>query len=144
MDDLLNTREVFEILKVDRITIYRMLQDGRIKGVKIGQQWRFARGEVVRIAGGNNYMLEPIQPKNDPGIPTHCVQTIQDLFYEAGQTSALVIGSEGAPLPEISHPCQFCQIMLRSLTGQAACRVSWKEFALQMIRPVLRSEKVDC
>ena len=80
MDVLLTTREVLDILKVDRITIYRMLQDGRIKGVKIGQQWRFARGEVERIAGGNNYTLEPIQPKTDPGIPTHCVQTIQDLF----------------------------------------------------------------
>ena len=44
MDVLLTTREVLDMLKVDRITIYRMLQDGRIKGVKIGQQWRFARG----------------------------------------------------------------------------------------------------
>jgi excisionase family DNA binding protein len=37
----LTTRQVQNILQVDRITIYRMLQDGRLKGVKIGQQWRF-------------------------------------------------------------------------------------------------------
>jgi excisionase family DNA binding protein len=49
MTDLLTTRQVQEILKVDRITIYRMLQDGRLKGVKIGQQWRFARREVERL-----------------------------------------------------------------------------------------------
>ena len=34
MTDLLTTRQVQDILKVDRITIYRMLQDGRLKGVK--------------------------------------------------------------------------------------------------------------
>ncbi len=43
MEDLLTTREVQELLKVDRITIYRMLQDGRLHGMKIGQQWRFPK-----------------------------------------------------------------------------------------------------
>jgi excisionase family DNA binding protein len=132
MEDLLTTRQVLDILQVDRITIYRMLQDGRIKGVKIGQQWRFPRGEVDRILGGNQPSPESIQPKTDPSsFPTHCVQTIQDLFSEVGQVSALVIDSEGLPLTEISHPCRYCQIILQSLPGQAACRASWKEFAKQ-------------
>lgn len=132
MDDLLTTRQVQNILKVDRITIYRMLQDGRIKGIKIGQQWRFQRKEVDRITGGNQPSPEPIQPKTDPvGFPTHCVQTIQDLFSEIGQVSALVVDTEGVLLTEISHPCRYCQIILQSLPGQAACRVSWKEFAKQ-------------
>jgi len=130
MDDLLTTREVLDILKVDRITIYRMLQDGRIKGVKIGQQWRFPRNEVDRFVGGNLSASEPIQTKTEHnGFPTHCVQTIQELFSEIGQVSALVIDSEGEPLTEISHPCRYCQIILQSLPGQAACRASWKEFA---------------
>jgi ligand-binding sensor protein len=59
------------------------------------------------------------------------VQTIQDLFSEVGQVSALVIDAEGEPITEISHPCRYCQIILQSLPGQAACRVSWKEFAKQ-------------
>lgn len=132
MDDLLTTRQVLNILKVDRITIYRMLQDGRIKGVKVGQHWRFQRGEVDRIVGGNQSAPGSVQPKIDPGsFPTHCVQTIQDLFSDVGQVSALVIDAEGVPLTEISHPCRYCQIILHILPGQAACRASWKEFAKQ-------------
>jgi excisionase family DNA binding protein len=132
MDDLLTTRQVLDILKVDRITIYRMLQDGRISGVKIGQQWRFQRKEVDRIVGGNHSTPEPSQPKSDPnGFPTHCVQTIQDLFSDVGQVSAMIVDPEGIPLTETSHPCRFCQIIQQSLPGKAACQASWKEFAKQ-------------
>ena len=40
MENYLTTKQVQDLFKVDRITIYRMLQDGRLKGVKIGNQWR--------------------------------------------------------------------------------------------------------
>ena len=50
-DTLLTTRQVQELLRVDRITVYRMLNDGRLKGVKIGQQWRFPAREVERLLG---------------------------------------------------------------------------------------------
>ncbi len=130
MDDLLTTKQILDILKVDRITIYRMLQDGRIKGVKIGQRWRFQRNEVERILGGHQLSPEPIQPKTDlSGFPAHCVQTIQDLFSEVGRVSALVIDPQGVPLTGISRPCRYCQVILQSLAGQAACRASWNEFA---------------
>ena len=132
MDDLLTTRQVINILKVDRITIYRMLQDGRIKGVKIGDQWRFQRAEVDRILGVDPTAPEPIQPKTDTsGFPTHCVQTVQDLFSDIGQVSALVIDAEGEPITQISHSCRYCQIIQQNLPGQAACRASWKEIAKQ-------------
>ena len=62
MDDLLSTRQVLNILKVDRITIYRMLQDGRLQGVKIGQQWRFTRSAVERLIGGA--MPQPELPQS--------------------------------------------------------------------------------
>jgi excisionase family DNA binding protein len=132
MDDFLTTRQVLTILKVDRITIYRMLQDGRIKGVKVGQQWRFPKGEVERIVGGIQQSSDPVTPKTESdGFPTHCVQTIQDLFSEVGQVSALIVDTEGEPLSEISHACRYCQIILQTKPGQAACRTSWKEFARQ-------------
>lgn len=131
MDDLLTTRQVLEILKVDRITIYRMLQDGRLRGVKIGQQWRFSRREVERILGDDLPESDPVQNGTNTAFPTHCVQTIQDLFSEVGQISALVVDAEGEMVTDISHPCRLCQVMLQSPLGQAACRASWKEFARQ-------------
>jgi excisionase family DNA binding protein len=131
MDDLLTTRQVLEILKVDRITIYRMLQDGRLKGVKIGQQWRFPLQEVERLLGVTAPQPELTQPETQTSFPTHCVQTIQDLFSEVGQVSGLVLDLDGEPLTEVSHSCRFCQIIRQNPAGQQACLASWKEFARQ-------------
>jgi excisionase family DNA binding protein len=130
MNDLLTTRQVQDILKVDRITVYRMLQDGRLKGVKIGQQWRFPQREVERMVG-INLPVEEINPaaNPDPTFPAHCVQTIQDLFADVGQISALVVDMQGNPLTEISHPTSFCQLLLSSGSGVNSCRASWQAFA---------------
>lgn len=131
MDDLLTSRQVQEILKVDRITVYRMLQDGRLKGVKIGQQWRFYQSDVENLLGNKSAAERPVEPQPNSSFPTHCVQTIQDLFSDVGQISALVVDNEGEPLTAITHPCSFCQAILGASTGQEACRSSWRSFAEQ-------------
>ena len=130
MDDYLTTRQVLNILKVDRITIYRMLQDGRIKGVKVGQQWRFARKEVERVVGGEGFEeKQEGAASQDPTFPVHCVQTIQDLFSEVSQIGAVVVDINGEPVTEVSHLCSFCQLILSSPSGAAACRASWRTIA---------------
>jgi excisionase family DNA binding protein len=128
MNDLLTSRQVQELLKVDRITVYRMLQDGRLKGVKIGQQWRFHLNEVERFIGINISDAESAYACPDPNFPTHCVQTIQDLFAEISLISAIVIDMEGNPLTQISHPTRFCQILQNAPSGMTAAQASWKTF----------------
>ena len=102
MSDLLTARQVQDLLKVNRITIYRMLQDGRLKGVKIGQQWRFPSQEVDRLLGMGSIQAQAAELEANLNFPTHCVQTIQELFSEVGQVSAVVIDRQGKPLTEIS------------------------------------------
>lgn len=128
MDDLLTTRQVLERLKVDRITVYRMLQDGRLKGVKIGQQWRFSLREVDRLLGIVTEPAEPFQVSGESSFPTHCVQTIQDLFATVGQISAVVVDMEGNALTKVSRPCLYFQILQRSRSARKACHFSWKAF----------------
>ena len=129
MDDLLTTRQVQEILKVDRITVYRMLNDGRLKGTKIGQQWRFPSSELERILGIEPDPLESAPQDLDTAFPTHCVQTIQDLFAEVSQISALVVDMQGNPLTQISHPTRFCQMVQSSPAGEKMSRSSFQSFA---------------
>ncbi|WP_322807156.1 PocR ligand-binding domain-containing protein [Thermanaerothrix sp.] len=127
MEELLTTRQVQDLLKVDRITIYRMLQDGRLKGVKIGQQWRFPRSEVERLLG--RATPEPASQAMDlaTGFPTHCVQTIQDLYAEVSGLSAVVLDPEGHPLTEMSHPCALCHLLWQNEQARADCQTSWKQ-----------------
>ncbi len=131
METIYTVRQVQEILKVDRITIYRMLQDGRLKGIKIGQQWRFPAPEVERLLTGDPSESQPLPPQAMPdnGFPTHCVQTIQNLFAEIGQLSALVVDMDGDPLTEISHPTTFQHLIHSNNTSLSAFKADWQTFA---------------
>ncbi len=129
-NDLLTTRQVIDLLKVDRITVYRMLQDGRLKGVKIGQQWRFPQREVERLLSREPAAKEPAETASS-SFPTHCVQTVQELFSELSQIGAVVVDTQGEPLTGVTHACEFCSLMLNNPAGGEACRTSWRTFARQ-------------
>jgi len=124
MEELLTTRQVQDLLKVDRITIYRMLQDGRLKGVKIGQQWRFPRSEVERLLGRTPTETSSQAIDLAIGFPTHCVQPIQDLYAEISGLSAVVVDNDGNPLTETSHPCALCQLLWQHEQARADCQTS--------------------
>lgn len=124
MTELLTTRQVQNLLQVDRITIYRMLQDGRLKGVKIGQQWRFPLPEVERFLNGEGAVEEV--SATAPPLPVHCLQTVQDLFASVSQVGGLVVDPAGEPVTALSGKCQLCRMMQSTPTGAQACRNSWK------------------
>ncbi len=44
--DLLNIREVAELLRVGDKTIYTLVQNGELPGFKVGGQWRFKRSDI--------------------------------------------------------------------------------------------------
>ena len=135
MSELLTTREVQNILKVDRITIYRMLQDGRLKGVKIGQQWRFPRDEVQRLlsgqttTGGEAPAESPEESQSAATLPVHCLQTVQNLFSSVSALGSLVIDASGEPVTALSGACALCRMLQESPAGARACRDSWREMA---------------
>lgn len=128
MENYLTTKQVQDLFKVDRITVYRMLQDGRLKGIKIGNQWRFSQTEVERLLSG-----EPLQAISDEAttFPTHCVQAIQDLFSSVSQISGLLVNNLGEPVTDVSQPVGFCQLIQSSESGKNACLESWKQFVSQ-------------
>ena len=138
MEAYYTTKQIQDIFKVDRITVYRMLQDGRIKGIKIGMQWRFPQSEVERLLGGEN---TPLEIEGDAGFPIHCIQTIQDLFASVSRISAMMIDPQGDPITEISQPCGFCRLILSSASGKEACQASWRAFTHQY---GASSEKFSC
>jgi len=125
MENFLTTKQVQNLFKVDRITVYRMLQDGRLKGIKIGNQWRFSQSEVERMLNGISL---PDEPESDGSFPVHCVQTIQNLFSSVSKTNALVINQNGEAVTTVSKQSRFCKLIQSTDTGLDACQASWKSF----------------
>lgn len=130
MSDLLTSREVQEMLKVDRTTIYRMLKDGRLTGVKVGHRWRFEREELEAILAGAQE-TPPTTSPHEP-LPLESLQAIQDVCADIAEMGALTTDTDGLPLTEISHPTRFCQMILLTPSGWRACVDSWRKLSRQV------------
>jgi len=48
MEELLTLEELAKYLKISKYTLYKMLENGKIPGFKIANQWRFKKSEIDR------------------------------------------------------------------------------------------------
>jgi excisionase family DNA binding protein len=126
MNPLLTTKQVRDLLKVDRITVYRMLNDGRLKGVKIGKEWRFQRLEIDKLLG------KPDASKSDAAsgdvlseFPAGCVEKIEDLFGGIFGIGVTTVNLDGERLNAVANPNPFCQCILSSAAGRRECQAAW-------------------
>ncbi len=130
MHDLLTTREVIDLLKIDRTTLYRMLKDGRLTGVKIGSQWRFHPKRVEALLAGENPL-----PKAEGDLlemlPIFCVQPLQEVLADIAQVGVVTTTADGTPITEISHCSEFCQLILSTESGRESCLAAWRKLASQ-------------
>jgi excisionase family DNA binding protein len=131
MANLLTTKELQDLLKLDRTTIYRMLKDGRIAGIRVGGQWRFSRESVDALIGAPTPLEEEPGPSSTDALPLHCIRPIQQVFAEIAQVGAFTAGPDGTPLTELSNSCSFCTLLLKSDSGRKACMASWHKLARQ-------------
>ncbi|MGC8827816.1 MAG: helix-turn-helix domain-containing protein, partial [Anaerolineae bacterium] len=111
-DELLNVRQLQELLGVDRVTIYRLLDSGELPGFKVGGQWRFSRAEIeawlARQRAGGAADRQPWRsaaPCGVESLPLSCMEPVQDIFAQAVGVSVLSVDPAGKPLTPISNPC---------------------------------------
>jgi excisionase family DNA binding protein len=132
MAKLFTTRQLQDLLKIDRVTVYRMLNDGRLKGVKVGNQWRFPQGEIDRIMGEEGESPEPPEsPAVLTDFPADCVQRVQEIFAGIIGIGAVIVTLKGETLTEPTYSNHFCKLMLSSPSGRQACQASWRKIALR-------------
>lgn len=129
MSELLTAKQVQDLLKIDRTTIYRMLKDGRLNGVKVGQQWRFPREDVDALLSGASPQPGAAAEPPSTILPIGCLQPVQDVFADMAEVGAVTTAPDGQPLTKISNSCQFCSLILASESGRRACVASWQKIA---------------
>lgn len=114
MTEFLTTRQLQDLLRVDRTTIYRMAEAGRLPGVKVGRQWRFARAQIeawLEMQGSGRHANDTPLPKTSSTLdwrhilPLECIQLIQDSFAELLGAMMVLTDRDGRPLTQPSNPC---------------------------------------
>ena len=140
VSEFLTTRQLQEILHVDRTTIYRMADDGRVPAVKVGSQWRFPRraietwlktqndasvaadaGATVDSAGssaGSSQRIEKL-------LPAECVLKIQDAFADLLGVTLVLTNLDGEPLLPYSNLQGLLRLAVHTADGRQLCEGDW-------------------
>lgn len=117
--ELLTTKEVENLVQLNRVTIYRLIREDGFPAVKLGNQWRFPREEVENWVAQKGRTLnktnaanmpapQPIQPLTLFHAPE--VQSILTSFSTAIGVSIFIIDPQGNALTNATtcgYP--FCQ-----------------------------------
>ncbi len=149
MTALLTTQQVQELLQVDRTTIYRMVESGRLPAIRVGKQWRFPQAEIDEwlraqtvarpgpaVTGG---ALNGVGPAPAAGVapgselaeilPLGCAQLIQDAFADILGVMAVITDMAGQPVTEVSNPCGFYTALIEDPAAAARCSATWQRLA---------------
>jgi excisionase family DNA binding protein len=47
-DEVLTVSQVSKLLKLHRITIYKLARSGMIPGLRVGKKWRFLKSKIMK------------------------------------------------------------------------------------------------
>jgi excisionase family DNA binding protein len=138
MTEMLTAKDMQELLQVDRSTIYRMAEAGRLPAVKVGKQWRFpsdlVNGWLNSQATAPTPPSQPVPDNNGCSIasllPKACVQLMQDTFADALGVMLVVTDMEGNPVTEVSNPCGLFEAISQKPDAVKKCIDSWHSMAL--------------
>ncbi len=146
MSELLTTRQLQDMLKVDRTTIYRMAQSGRLPAIRVGNQWRFPRSAVEQWLATHIPTTTPtaamaristaLHPSPREGaqeaedlFPLECVQQVQDAFADALGVMIVVTDLQGHPITQPSNPCGLYLAVDHAPSAHKRCIELWVQMA---------------
>ena len=123
---LLTARQVQAMFGVDRSTVYRMAEDGRLPALKIGRQWRFRPEEIERLlaATPGAAVLNDASPAL-PASASAVVEVAADLL------GVMMVAADmhGRPLTGVANPSRWFAARADDPVSLAECVAEWKTLA---------------
>jgi excisionase family DNA binding protein len=155
MTNMLTAKDVQQLLQVDRSTVYRMAEDGRLPAVKVGKQWRFPVDQLQHLLGSqidvsaqipemSQDSLKPVAEMSRTKdlakmLPIECVQLIQDSHADLLGVMLVITDLEGNPITNPSNPCGLFTEISEQPQAIQRCISSWHDLGrLLNIEPVFR------
>jgi len=136
--ELLNARDVAQLLGVDTATVYRMASDGRLPGVRVGRQWRFPSDRVRAVLrrgvpGAAAKATERHADVQAPGwTDTALVSDLVGLAAEALGVMMVATDMGGRPITPILNPCPAIASRLAEPGLLATCTLEWRTLATDL------------
>ena len=126
----LNAEQVSQTLGIDRSTVYRMAESGRLLATKIGRQWRLPAEQIAALleapgdlaanaAPGRRALLLSVQE----ALP------LIELAAELLGVMMVITDMAGEPLTVILNPCPWFSEYSEDPVLLATCLTDWKQLA---------------
>jgi excisionase family DNA binding protein len=129
-DRLLTTRDVQSLVNVDRSTIYRMAEDGRIPAIKVGRQWRFPERAIRSWLAGDRPVPghDTAAGNGDSLPPAGVLQALAELVSRATGAMVVIADPQGNPLTEVANPCGYFRAVASDPATLERCIEGWREY----------------
>jgi excisionase family DNA binding protein len=124
MTAFLTTRDLQDLIKVDKSTIYRMADDGRLPALKVGRQWRFPAAEIDAWLAGGALPAPPPTEASPDGL-----QDLADLLGRSLEAMVLITDFDGRPLTTVANPCGLFTAVASDPAGIAHCLAAWRRYS---------------
>jgi len=143
---MLTTREVEQLVQLNRVTIYRLIREENFPAVKIGGQWRFPEEQVQDWLAAHGGAIQRAQtpdnnlPDADRLFNSVEIVSLLDAFAQSVQLSAFVVDPRGKVVVQCrtyQHP--FCQFMQALPQGRNTCRANFHQPLAADREPQLRA-----
>jgi excisionase family DNA binding protein len=123
---LLTARQVQTMFGVDRSTVYRMAEDGRLPALKIGRQWRFRPEEIERllVASPGTATLNGTPPAL-PASASAVIEVAADLLG----VMMVAADMQGRPLTGVANPSTWFAARADDPASLADCVAEWRSLA---------------
>lgn len=142
VSELLRTKDIQELIKVDKSTIYRMAEDGRIPAIKVGRQWRFPEDRIEDWLA-SKYAVPPPEPGPEPPgdiprgdlrsiLPLPTIQSMADLVADIFDAMVVVTDMDGVPVTEVSNPCGLFETISASPETLPHCIEAWRAYGTDL------------
>ena len=136
-NELLTTREVQSLVRLNRVTIYRLIRDGELPAIKIGGQWRFSRKAIEAWLSGQSspqpprHHNETREIKKPPALSeifAHSeLKPVLEAFADATGVSVFVIDNRSDVLTDCMECNPFCCAIHKTPVGLQECIDIWKQ-----------------
>ncbi len=135
MQAYLTAGDVTRLLRIDKSTVYRMAEDGRLPGFKIGRQWRFRSKDIEAVLGAT------LESSHAP-VDVVRAADLAGLFAELYGVMAVVTDLEGRPLTDVLNPGRYFTLLSDDPGVMRACTAEWKGYADDyQLTPVLAQSR---
>jgi len=130
---LLTTQDVQRLMKVDRSTVYRMAEDGRLPAVKVGRQWRFPEDQIHELL-----RCRQAAPAREEAaglaasLAAGALQAVSDLLGDTLGAMVVLTDLEGHPLAAPSNACGLFAAVHRYPGVLERCISSWQALAAEV------------